>query len=135
RWCTSEVSYAGIRMVPSIAVQALAQATHASAHTAQCRCISLWVAHSSAQARQNAMQLASWASRSWRCPALFDRAMMLPVAPHTAAQSRLRRMQATRLSTSRSDRHASAQAVQVSTQLKQASMQRLMASEWAGFSG
>ena len=36
---------------------------------------------------------------------------------------------------SRSDRQASAQAVQVSTQLKQASMQRLMASEWAGFSG
>ena len=51
------------------------------------------------------------------------------------AQSRLRRMHATRWDTSRSDRQASAQAVQVSTQLKQASMQRLMASEWAGFSG
>ena len=38
-------------------------------------------------------------------------------------------------SMSRSDRQASAQAVQVSTQLKHASMQRLMASEWAGFSG
>ncbi len=61
--------------------------------------------------------------------------MILPVALHTAAQSRLSRMQATRCETSRSDRQASAQAVQVSTQLKQASMQRLMASEWAGFSG
>ena len=78
------------------------------------------------------MQFASCASSSWRCPALFDRAMMLPVALHTAAQSRLRRMQATRLSTSRSDRHASAHAVQVSTQLKQASMQRLIVSEWGG---
>jgi hypothetical protein len=44
-------------------------------------------------------------------------------------------MQATRRETSRSERQASAQAVQVSTQLKQASMVRLMASEWAGFSG
>ena len=61
--------------------------------------------------------------------------MMLPVALHTAAQSRLSRMHETRCETSRSDRQASAQAVQVSTQLKQASMQRLMASEWAGFSG
>ncbi len=68
-------------------------------------------------------------------PALLERAMMLPVALQTAAQSRLSRMQATRCETSRSDRQASAQAVQVSTQLKHASMQRLMASEWAGFSG
>ena len=60
---------------------------------------------------------------------------MLPVALHTAAQSRLSRMHATSRVTSRSDRQASAQAVQVSTQLKHASMQRLMASECAGFSG
>src|SRR4029078_691066 len=52
-----------------------------------------------------------------------------------AAQSRLRRMQATRWETSRSDRQASAQAVQVSTQLKHASMQRLIASEGGGLSG
>ena len=38
---------------------ASAQAVHASAHTAQCRCISPWSPHSSAQARQNAMQFAS----------------------------------------------------------------------------
>jgi hypothetical protein len=37
--------------------------------------------------------------------------------------------------TSFSARHASAQAVQVSTQAKQASMQRLMASAWLGCSG
>src|ERR1044071_971646 len=81
------------------------------------------------------MQLASCASSSWRWPALLERDMILPVALHTAAQSRLSRMQATRCETSRSDRQASAQAVQVSTQLKHASMQRLMVSEWAGFSG
>src|SRR5215207_2005874 len=81
------------------------------------------------------MQFASCASRSWRWPALLERDMILPVALHTAAQSRLSRMHATRCETSRSDRHASAQAVHVSTQLKQASMQRLMASECAGFSG
>src|SRR5438874_8881909 len=61
--------------------------------------------------------------------------MMLPVALQTAAQSRLSRMQETRCDTSRSDRQASAQAVHVSTALKHASMQRLMASECAGFSG
>src|SRR3977135_2769749 len=61
--------------------------------------------------------------------------MMLPVALQTAAQSRFSRMQATRCDTSRSDRQASAQAVHVSTALKHASMQRLMASECAGFSG
>src|ERR1051325_1447499 len=60
---------------------------------------------------------------------------MLPVGVQTGAQSRLRRMQATRCDTSRSDKQASAQAVHVSTQPKHASMQRLMASEWAGFSG
>src|SRR4029079_18077064 len=81
------------------------------------------------------MQFASCASRSWRWPALLERAMILPVALHTAAQSRLSRMHATRCETSRSDRQASAQAVHVSTQLKHASMQRLMASECAGFSG
>src|SRR5689334_24485053 len=61
--------------------------------------------------------------------------MMLPVALQTAAQSRFSRMQGTRCETSRSDRQASAQAVQVSTALKHASMQRLIASECAGFSG
>jgi hypothetical protein len=61
--------------------------------------------------------------------------MMFPVALHTAAQSRLSRMHGTKCEMSRSDRHASAQAVQVSTQLKQASMHRLMMSAWAGFSG
>src|SRR5690242_9606861 len=61
--------------------------------------------------------------------------MMLPVALQTAAQSRFSRMQGTRWETSRSDRQASAQAVQVSTALKHASMQRLIASECAGFSG
>src|SRR5882757_3358243 len=61
--------------------------------------------------------------------------MILPVALQTAAQSRLRRTQETRCETSRSERQASAQAVHVSTQPKQASMQRLMASECAGFSG
>src|SRR3954468_4870584 len=61
--------------------------------------------------------------------------MMLPVALQTAAQSRFSRMQGTRCDTSRSDRQASAQAVHISTALKHASMQRLMASEWAGFSG
>src|SRR5882762_4542918 len=61
--------------------------------------------------------------------------MMLPVALQTAAQSRFSRMQETRCDTSRSDRQASAQAVHVSTALKHASMQRLMASECAGFSG
>src|SRR5665213_3669576 len=116
-------------------VHASAQAVQASAQTAQCLCISPWSPHSPAQARQNAMQLASCASRSWRCPALLERAMMLPVALQTAAQSRLSRMQATRCDTSRSDRQASAQAVQVSTQPKHASMQRLIASECAGFSG
>src|SRR5688572_5361647 len=91
--------------------------------------------HSLAQARQNATQLASWASSNCRCPALLARDMMLPVALHTAAQSKLSRMQDTRCSTSGSDRQASAQAVQVSTQPKQASMQRLIASACAGFSG
>src|SRR5436190_1240719 len=61
--------------------------------------------------------------------------MILPVALQTAAQSRFNRMQGTRCETSRSDRQASAQAVQVSTALKHASMQRLIASECAGFSG
>jgi hypothetical protein len=44
-------------------------------------------------------------------------------------------MHAVSRSTSDSDRQASAQAVQVSTQLKQASMQRLVASECAGLIG
>src|SRR5258706_12401386 len=44
-------------------------------------------------------------------------------------------MHGTRCDTSRSDRQASAQAVHVSTALKHASMQRLMASECAGLSG
>src|SRR5690242_18189386 len=61
--------------------------------------------------------------------------MMLPVALQTAAQSKFNRMHGTRCDTSRSDRQASAQAVHVSTALKHASMQRLIASECAGFSG
>ena len=109
-------------------LQASAQAVQASAQTRQWRCISACCAHSAAQARQKAMQLASCASSNWRWPALLERDMMLPVALHTAAQSRLSRTQATKLETSRSDRQASAQAVQVSTELKQASMQRLIAS-------
>jgi hypothetical protein len=44
-------------------------------------------------------------------------------------------MQETMFETSRSERQASAQAVQVSTQPKHASMQRLIASACAGFSG
>src|SRR6185436_12768868 len=128
-------AYAGIRIVDSIRVQASAQAVQASAQTAQCRCISPWRLHSSAQERQKAVQFASSASSSWRWPALLERAMMLPVALQTAAQSRFSRMHGTRCDTSRSDRHASAQAVHVSTALKHASMQRLMASECAGFSG
>src|SRR6478735_6303994 len=116
-------------------LQASAQAVQASAQTAQWWCMAPWRPHSAAQARQNAMQFANCASRSWRWPALLERAMILPVALHTAAQSRLSRTHATRCETSRSDRQASAQAVHVSTQLKQASIQRLMASECAGFSG
>ena len=96
---------------------------------------SAWRAHSPAQARQNAMQFASSASSNCRCPALLARDMMLPVALQTAAQSRLSRMQATRCSMSRSARQASAQAVQVSTQLKQESMQRLIASALRGLFG
>src|SRR3954471_14203179 len=124
-----------MRIVESIRVQASAQAVQASAQTAQCRCISPWRLHSSAQARQKAVQFARSASSNWRWPALLERAIMLPVALQTAAQSRLSRMHETKCETSRSDRHASAQAVHVSTQPKHASMQRLMASECAGFSG
>ncbi len=59
-------AYAGIRIVESIRVQASAQAVQASAQTAQCRCISPWRLHSSAQARQKAVQFASSASSNWR---------------------------------------------------------------------
>ena len=75
------------------------------------------------------MQVVSWASRGWRFPALFARAMTLPVAAHTAAQSRFSRMQDIKVSTCFSERQASAQAVQVSTQSEQASMQAEIASE------
>src|SRR5436190_22620776 len=60
---------------------------------------------------------------------------MLPVAVQIEAQSRLRRMQVMSFSICFSARHASAQAVQVSTQAKQASMQRLIASAWLICSG
>ncbi len=59
RWMRAAPDQAGIRIVDSMKVHASAQAVHASAHTAQCRCISPWSPHSSAQARQNAMQFAS----------------------------------------------------------------------------
>jgi hypothetical protein len=84
--------------------------------------------HSEAQARQKAMQVVSWASSGWRFPALLARAMTLPVAAQIAAQSRLSRMHAIRVSTCFSERQASAQAVQVSTQSEQASMQALIVS-------
>jgi hypothetical protein len=85
--------------------------------------------HSLAQARQKAMHVVSWASSGCRFPALFARAITLPVAAQTAAQSRLSRMQEIMLSTCFSERQASAQAVQVSTQSEHASMQAVIASE------
>jgi hypothetical protein len=113
----------------SIWLQASAQLEQASAQTRQCLCLSAWRLHSFAQARQKAMHVVSCASNGWRLPALLARAMMLPVAAQTAAQSRFSRMQEIRLSTCFSERQASAQAVQVSTQSEQASMHALMASE------
>jgi len=120
---------AGIRNEDSISVQASAQAVQASAQTRQCLCFSAWRVHSAAQARQNAIQVVSWASSGCLFPALFARATTLPVAAHTAAQSRLSRMQEINASTCFSARHASVQAVQVSMHTEQASMQALIASE------
>jgi hypothetical protein len=110
-------------------LQHSAQLVQASAQTRQCLCLSAWRLHSLAQARQNAMHVVSCASSGWRFPALFARAMTLPVAAHTAAQSRFSRMHAIKLSTCFSERQASAQAVQVSMQSEHASMQAEIASE------
>src|SRR3979490_3140845 len=81
------------------------------------------------------MQVVSCASRSWRLPALLARETMAPVAAQTWAQSRLRRTHATNRAKCSSDRHASAQVVQLSTPVKQASMQALIAAAWAGWAG
>src|SRR5215210_5867271 len=81
------------------------------------------------------MQVVSWASTNCLWPALLERERMEPVAAHTATQSRLRRMQAIRRWMSPSDIQASAQAVQISTQLKHASMAWLISVACAGFTG
>lgn len=120
--------HAGMRNEDSISAQASAHLRQASAATRQCLCRSAWRAHSAAQARQKAMQVVSCASSGCRLPALLARATTLPVAAQTAAQSRLSRMQEISDSTWRSERQASAQAVQVSLHSEQASTQVVIAS-------
>jgi hypothetical protein len=114
----------------SSAEQASPQAEQTVAQSAQWPYRMPCEAQAFAQARQNAMQLASCASMRWRCPLFSYRKSTLAVALHAAAQSRLSRMHATRSELRRSDRQASAQAVHSPTQVKHASMQRITISDW-----
>ena len=66
RPCAQARPQVGRRSEVSISVQAVAQCVQALAQTSQCLWVCAWRPHSAAQARQNAMQVVSCASSSWR---------------------------------------------------------------------
>jgi starvation-inducible DNA-binding protein len=102
---------------------ACSQRRHSSAESRQCSWCCAWTSHSSAHARHAARHASSVLScvGGWGS---VCRPRIRAVATHASAQSRHRRMQWTRSPTSPSARHASAQIVQLTSQVPHASMHR-----------